>query len=348
MNTVDGDLRVRGRVIPDAMTIPASSVGNTQFNAADPLAVANQQHQYVKQLAQVNGSAAAAERRVIHRVYGATGTLLDFKAGLVTAAVGAATVTVDLRKNGASVLNTVDHPRQHRHRLRQPHRHVQRHRPRRRGRARSGDHRGRGRRHAPPGRVGRVRPQGGRPVIGFTREEDFRRMAAAVRAVERDRGRVYGSTRSTGPRPPRRRCSSSSPARPSRPGVYNGNFAEWDENSAQWLANDACLVRGANGGALAPGTYLGRVADQSGDLAVVQVGFTRQVTKGKLAGALSSVGGSATMNVWERSGGAEAWTGETLTVYDWLLKSGQSIPSGTRVTALIVNGRWYVNGAQCS
>lgn len=105
MNTLDGDLRVRGRVIPDALTLPTSSIGNTQFNPADPLGVANQQHQYVKQLAQAFGAAAASERRVLHRVYGATATLLDVKAGVVQVAGGAATVTVDLYKNGVSVLS---------------------------------------------------------------------------------------------------------------------------------------------------------------------------------------------------------------------------------------------------
>lgn len=70
---------------------------------------------------------------------------------------------------------------------------------------------------------------------------------------------------------------------------------------------------------------------------------------GKLDGALS-FGGSATMSVWAWDGSAYADTGENLTVYDWLLSSGQTVASGTQVTASYDarSGRWFVTGAQCS
>jgi hypothetical protein len=71
-------------------------------------------------------------------------------------------------------------------------------------------------------------------------------------------------------------------------------------------------------------------------------------TRGKLDGALS-FGGSATMSVWYWNGSAEADTGRNVTVYDWLLLTGQSIASGTQVTASwdARSGRYYVTGAQC-
>ena len=43
----------------------------------------------------------------IHVVTGATGTLREFKAGCVTVCTSGATITVDLKKNGASVLSAV-------------------------------------------------------------------------------------------------------------------------------------------------------------------------------------------------------------------------------------------------
>ncbi len=60
--------------------------------------------------------------------------------------------------------------------------------------------------------------------------------------------------------------------------------------------------------------------------------------RGTLAGTLS-FGSSATMNI---AGGG------TVTVYDWLLSTGQSIASSIQVTAFLdADGKYYVDGAQC-
>jgi hypothetical protein len=53
-----------------------------------------------------NGTAASATIP-IGVVYGATGTLVSIKAGSIAACAGAATITVDLKKNGSSVLTAV-------------------------------------------------------------------------------------------------------------------------------------------------------------------------------------------------------------------------------------------------
>jgi len=50
-------------------------------------------------------TAAAALDEVIHVVKGANGTLKTFAAGNVVANIGAATITVDLHKNGVSILD---------------------------------------------------------------------------------------------------------------------------------------------------------------------------------------------------------------------------------------------------
>ena len=90
-----------------------------------------------------------------------------------------------------------------------------------------------------------------------------------------------------------------------------------------------------------------RTGDDTDGTARFRVRQPRQVTKGKLDGALAA-GGSATLSVWEWNGSAEADTSEDLTVYDWLMVSGQTIASGAAVTAEMVGGRWYVTGASCS
>jgi hypothetical protein len=90
-------------------------------------------------------------------------------------------------------------------------------------------------------------------------------------------------------------------------------------------------------------------AFQVGTLWYAETGFRREA-KGKLDGALT-FGGSATMSVWEHSGSAEVDTTENITVYDWLLASGQTVASGRKVVAhqmKTASGyRWYVTSAEC-
>lgn len=65
---------------------------------------------------------------------------------------------------------------------------------------------------------------------------------------------------------------------------------------------------------------------------------------GKLDGALSQ-GSSATMSIW--AGDPLADTGDNITVYDWLLGSGESIASGKKVKAEFICGKWYATSAEC-
>lgn len=77
--------------------------------------------------------------------------------------------------------------------------------------------------------------------------------------------------------------------------------------------------------------------------------FVRWIIRGKLAGSLSQ-GGTATLNVWHWNGSTDVASGETLTVYDWLLKSGATaIASGKKVVCEldIASGRYYVTAAEC-
>ncbi len=67
-------------------------------------------------------------------------------------------------------------------------------------------------------------------------------------------------------------------------------------------------------------------------------GTGNRKVRGTLTGNLT-FGGNTTMNV---AGGG------SLTVFDWLLSSGQSVANGTQVTAFQDDdGDWYVDGAQC-
>lgn len=86
--------------------VPDASFGNAQIDAANPIDQTKLKHQYIQVYAQPHGTAAVTERKVNH-VARSTGTVEAIEAGIVVAAAGAATVTVDLRKNGTTILSAV-------------------------------------------------------------------------------------------------------------------------------------------------------------------------------------------------------------------------------------------------
>ena len=103
--TIDGQTYFTGAVqFGSTVTLPSGAIGNSQIASSAAIDATKLQHQHARGLAQAHGTAAAAERRAIHRAKGA-GTLTEFKAGPTVAAVGDSTVTVDLRKNGTTVLS---------------------------------------------------------------------------------------------------------------------------------------------------------------------------------------------------------------------------------------------------
>jgi hypothetical protein len=101
---IPDDLVVQGTLAPTRMNYPAGSVDNAAVKTLAGIDATKLVHIHRAVYAQPSGSVSAAEAKVVHVVHGATATLVGFKAGSVTACVGAATITVDLKKNGVSVL----------------------------------------------------------------------------------------------------------------------------------------------------------------------------------------------------------------------------------------------------
>ena len=83
--------------------LPAVCVGDTQINPSNPVTAIKMEHRFMPRMSQPFGVAAVAERKVVHRARSA-GTVAAFWVGSTAANVGAATVTVDLLKNGVTVL----------------------------------------------------------------------------------------------------------------------------------------------------------------------------------------------------------------------------------------------------
>lgn len=74
------------------------------MNGSAGILYTKMEHREVKHYTQPHGSAASTERKPIHTVKGATGTIVSFRAGVVVACVGAATISIQLKKNGTNIL----------------------------------------------------------------------------------------------------------------------------------------------------------------------------------------------------------------------------------------------------
>ncbi len=107
-STITGDVYVTGSLNAGSNRPSAGSVADAQVAAfagtttgiqADKL-----QHRAQKEYADESATLATSQARVIHVVRGIAGTVKDFYAGAVVPLVAPATTTVDLLKNGTTML----------------------------------------------------------------------------------------------------------------------------------------------------------------------------------------------------------------------------------------------------
>ena len=102
----EGDAYFAGNLGAKTFSPPAGSITNAAVAALAGIDSTKLEHQHRVGWSQANVT-AAAETRVVYVCYGTAGTILDFRAGSIAKAVGDSTVTVDLRKNGTTVLSSV-------------------------------------------------------------------------------------------------------------------------------------------------------------------------------------------------------------------------------------------------
>ena len=103
--TIQSNTHVNGHLSANTMTIPASAVTKDSILAGTGIEAADMEHVFRPHFSQPN-TAATSETRAVHVCRGA-GTILSFEAGSIAKAVGDSTVTVDLKKNGTTVLSAV-------------------------------------------------------------------------------------------------------------------------------------------------------------------------------------------------------------------------------------------------
>lgn len=102
-----GDLHIRGSLTATTLSPSAGVITNEMVSAAADIAASKLEHQHVLHYSQESDTTSATEDHCIHVVRGATGSAVAFEAGSVTACTGNATITVDLHKNGATILTGV-------------------------------------------------------------------------------------------------------------------------------------------------------------------------------------------------------------------------------------------------
>jgi hypothetical protein len=101
------DVQVLGTITGNAITVPSGTITNAMVNAAANIGASKMQHEFLATYAQESATNAVSEQRVVHAAKGATATITQFGAGAVVLLTGADTCTVDLLKNGASILTAV-------------------------------------------------------------------------------------------------------------------------------------------------------------------------------------------------------------------------------------------------
>jgi hypothetical protein len=100
---IDGTLAVPV-LIPEQISLPSACVSDSQVAAGAAIQQTKTEKKSMPVYAQAGGSSAVSERRVAYVVSGATGTVLSIKAGVVVAGTTGNTTTIDVQKNGTTIL----------------------------------------------------------------------------------------------------------------------------------------------------------------------------------------------------------------------------------------------------
>jgi len=101
-----GDTHVAGALTCESFTCPSGDLDGVVAEVAAGIKATKLEHQHRAVYAQESETTASDEIRVVHVVWGATGTVIAFEAGCVTDCDGSSTITVDLLLNGVSILTS--------------------------------------------------------------------------------------------------------------------------------------------------------------------------------------------------------------------------------------------------
>ena len=106
LSVINSDVQIQGNLYAKGFTPPAGSITDSSINAAAGIQTTKMRHRYTKFAVQPNVT-DTTETKGIHVVRGSTATVMEVVAGTIAACIGGATITVDVKKNGTSILNSV-------------------------------------------------------------------------------------------------------------------------------------------------------------------------------------------------------------------------------------------------
>ncbi len=99
-----GDVRASGNIIGQGLFIEDPTITDAMISPVAAIDADKQEHYYEKQYSQLATANAATDRQVLHVVRGSSGSVVELAIGARTAGTGTSTVTVDLKKNGTTIL----------------------------------------------------------------------------------------------------------------------------------------------------------------------------------------------------------------------------------------------------
>lgn len=105
MNRINGDTYVSGTLTAQSLVPSAGSVRDASVASDAAIGGEKLEHDVFVTYSQDSTTDATVERRCIHRVMGATATILSFHVWSVTAAVSSGNAVIDLLKNGTTILS---------------------------------------------------------------------------------------------------------------------------------------------------------------------------------------------------------------------------------------------------
>lgn len=104
MNQIDGDIRIVGTLVPDDIVLPDSCVTSGKVEAAANISADKLESRIYVSHAQANSAATAETRSLFVAIR--DGIVNSVKAGSIAAAIGDSTTTIDVKKNGTSILSS--------------------------------------------------------------------------------------------------------------------------------------------------------------------------------------------------------------------------------------------------
>jgi hypothetical protein len=106
-DTINNNLYVAGNLACQTFTPPSGCIGDSAIAGSAGIQSTKLTARREIVLADPSATAGASKQQTIHVIYGATGTLVDYSAGAVVPLGSGDTYTVDLYKNGSSILTAV-------------------------------------------------------------------------------------------------------------------------------------------------------------------------------------------------------------------------------------------------